>query len=158
MHIMHTMATRTQNCMVSLFRLRLMRVQVRHVTDRWLAVASACLAGRGRRFFFLQTRIAIPQYFSQSYGRVFLSTSYVHVHVHTRTVECLRDVNDILRHIKIRAIWLAEMQSSLAEKKNRARAWARCTWSVCSRLRLLRVQVRACHRPMTRRHLSARPA
>ena len=31
--------------------------------------------------------------------------------------KCLRDVNDILRHIKIRAIWLAEMQSSFAEKK-----------------------------------------
>ena len=241
-------------CMVSLFRLRLMRVQVRHVTDRWLAVASACLAGRGRRFFFLQTRIAIPQYFSQSYGAYFkhivrtctcaytyckylrdvndilrhikiraiwlaemqssfaekkitrghgpaargqsvhgsvycaykwgmsqtddspsligaaclagrgrrfffckrglpspnisanhmariLSTSYVHVHMCAYTYcKCLRDVNDILRHFKIRAIWLAEMQSSFAEEKNRARA--RCTWSVCSRLRLLRVQVR----------------
>ena len=111
-------------CMVSLFRLRLLRVQVRHVTDRWLAVASAyrpaCaeLAGRGRRFFFLQTRIAIPQYFSQSYGAYFKHI----VHVRTCTCaytycKCLRDVNDILRHIKIRAIWLAEMQSSFAEKK-----------------------------------------
>ena len=32
--------------------------------------------------FFLQTRIAIPQYFSQSYG----AYQYIHVHVHTRTV------------------------------------------------------------------------
>ena len=167
---------RTQNAMVSLFRRRLLRVQVRHVTDRWLAVALACLAGRGRRFLFLQTRIAIPQYFSQSYGAYFK-----HI-VRTCTCtcaytycKCLRDVNDILRHIKIRAIWLAEMQSSFAEKKiARGRGpaargqsvhgsvycaykWGvsqtddspsligltpwRTMWSVCSRLRLLRVQL-----------------
>ena len=68
------------------------------------------------RFFFLQTRIAISQYFSQSYGAYF---KYI---VRTCTCaytycKCLRDVNDILRHIKIRAIWLAEMQSSFAENK-----------------------------------------
>ena len=41
------------------------------------------------RFFFLQTRIAIPQYFSQSYGAYFKYIVRVHVqyvHVHTRTV------------------------------------------------------------------------
>ena len=107
-------------CMVSLFGLRLLRVQVRHVTDPWLAVASACLAmgraRRGRRFFFLQTRIAIPQYFSQSYGAYFKHIVCTCTCAYTYC-KCLRDVNDILRHIKIRAIWLAEMQSSFAEKK-----------------------------------------
>ena len=38
------------------------------------------------RFFFLQTRIAIPRYFSQSYGAYFKYIIHVHVHVHTRTV------------------------------------------------------------------------
>ena len=70
----------------------------------------------GTRFFFLQTRIAIPQYFSQSYG------AYIKYIVRTCTCaytycKCLRDVNDILCHIKIRAIWLTEMQSSFAETK-----------------------------------------
>ena len=36
------------------------------------------------RFFFLQSRIAIPRYFSQLYGAYF--KYIVHVHVHTRTV------------------------------------------------------------------------
>ena len=42
----------------------------------------------GSRFFFLQTRIAIPRYFSQSYGAYFnyIVHVHVHVHVHTRTV------------------------------------------------------------------------
>ena len=42
----------------------------------------------GRDFFFLQTRIAIPRYFSQSYGSYFkyIVHVHVHVHVHTRTV------------------------------------------------------------------------
>ena len=66
--------------------------------------------------FFLQTRIAIPQYFSQSYGAYF---KYIVCTCAYTYCKYLRDVNDILRHIKIRAIWLAEMQSSFAEKKNR---------------------------------------
>ena len=57
--------------------------------------------GHGRRFFFLQTRIAIPQYFSQSYGAYF--KHIVRTCAYT-SCKCLRDVNDILRHIKIRAI------------------------------------------------------
>ena len=82
--------------------------------DLFVCVKAAC---SGLRFFFLQTRIAIPQYFSQSYGAYF---KYI---VRTCTCaytycKCLRDVNDILRHIKIRATWLAEMQSLFAEKKS----------------------------------------
>ena len=77
-------------------------------------IGAACLAGRGRRFFFLQTRIAIPQYFSQSYGAYFKHIVRTCTCAYTYC-KCLRDV--ILRHIKIRAIWLAEMQSSFAEKK-----------------------------------------
>ena len=42
--------------------------------------------GNGWRFSFLQTRIAIPRYFSQSYGAYFKYIIHVHVHVHTRTV------------------------------------------------------------------------
>ena len=41
---------------------------------------------QGAIFFFLQTRIAIPRYFSQSYGAYFKYIIHVHVHVHTRTV------------------------------------------------------------------------
>ena len=111
----------------------------RPMTRRRIGLPSWARAGR--RFFFLQTRIAIPQYFSQSYGAYFKHIVCTCTCAYTYC-KCLRDVNDILRHIKIRAIWLAEMQSSFAEEKNRARARARCTWSVCSRLRLLRVQVR----------------
>ena len=59
------------------------------------------LAGRGRRFFFLQTRIAIPQYFSQSYGAYFKHIARTCTCAYTYC-KCLRDV--ILRHIKIRAI------------------------------------------------------
>ena len=72
--------------------------------------------GAGGDFFFLQTRIAIPQYFSQSYGAYFKHIVRTCTCAYTYC-KCLRDVNDILRHIKIRAIWLAEMQSSFAEKK-----------------------------------------
>ena len=60
--------------------------------------------------FFLQTRIAIPRYFSQSYGAYF---KYIYMYMYISCTytycKCLRDVHDILRHLKIRAIWLAEI-------------------------------------------------
>ena len=76
------------------------------------------LVARPRAIFFLQTRIAIPRYFSQSYGAYF--KYIVHVHVH-KYCKCLRDVNYILRHLKIRAIWLAEISrdgNRRLQKKN----------------------------------------
>ena len=103
-----------------------------------------------------------------------LSTSYVHVHTRTVNVCAMLMISYSVRHIKIRAIWLAEMQSSFAERKKIVRGpaargqsvhgsvycaykWGvsqtddspsligltpwRTMWSVCSRLRLLRVQL-----------------
>ena len=83
----------------------------------WPSAAPIFLPSR-TRFFFCKRGLPSPNISANHMARI-LSTSYVNVHMHTRTVKCLRDVNDILRHIKIRAIWLAEMQSSFAEKKNR---------------------------------------
>ena len=51
-----------------------------HVAD--VPVVASCRTA----IFFLQTRIAIPRYFSQSYGAYFKYIIHVHVHVHTRTV------------------------------------------------------------------------
>ena len=57
-------------------------------------------AGPGPQIFFLQTRIAIPRYFSQSNGAYF---KYI-VHVHTRTVNVCAMLMIDLRVLKIRAI------------------------------------------------------
>ena len=84
-----------------------------------LGLESPCTMTRTRTPLFglgLVTRIAIPQYFSQSYGAYFKYIVCTCTCAYTYC-KCLRDVNDILRHIKIRAIWLAEMQSSFAEEK-----------------------------------------
>ena len=98
------------------------RLRVRCFGMKYAARVRVAFSMRGRDFFFLQTRIAIPQYFSQSYGAYFKYIVRTCTCAYTYYCKCLRDVNDILRHIKIRAIWLAEMQSSFAEKKNRCAA------------------------------------
>ena len=67
------------------------------------------MPGGPAAIFFSANEDCHPPNISANHMARILSTSYVHVHVHTRTVNVLRDVNDILRHIKIRAIWLAEI-------------------------------------------------
>ena len=59
---------------------------------------------------------------------------YAHVHVHVRTMYLKYAPYDWLKY------W--GMAILVCRKKNRARPRACCTWSVCSRLRLLHVQVR----------------
>ena len=71
-----------------------------------------------------------------------LSTSYVHVHVHTRTVNVCAMLMISYVILKYAPYDWLKCNPRLQKKKNRAWARARCTWSVCSRLRLLRVQVR----------------
>ena len=56
------------------------------------------------RFSFPQTRIAIPRYLSQSYGAYLKYIVHVHDVCTYTYCKCLRDVNDILCHLKIRAI------------------------------------------------------
>ena len=107
MHIMHTMAWQRVHKMhgqsvPAPFTARTSEACHRPMTRRRL---SACLASWARAaiFFLLQTRIAIPQYFSQSYGAYFKHIVRTCTCAYTYC-KCLRDVNDILRHIKIRAI------------------------------------------------------
>ena len=103
-------------------------------------IGAACLAGRGRWIFFLQTRIAIPQYFSQSYGAYF--KHIVHVHVHTRTVNVC-----------------AMLTISYVILKYAPYDWLKCN----PRLHVVSLFTapftartsEACHRPMTHHRLSA---
>ena len=119
-------------CMVSLFQLRLLCVQVRHVTDRWLTVAY-----RPAIFFFCKRGLPSPNISANHMARI-LSTSYVHVHTRTVNVCAMLMISYVI--LKYAPYDWLKCNPRLQKKKNRARA--RCTWSVCSRLRLLRVQVR----------------
>ena len=76
--------------------------------------------------FFLQTRIAIPRYFSQSYVAYFKYIIHVHVHVHTRTVNVsamLMISYVILKYAPYD--WLK--CNPRLQKKNRVRYITQCT-------------------------------
>ena len=74
--------------------------------------------------FFLQTRIAIPRCFSQSYGAYFKYIVHVHVHVHTRTVNVcamLMISYVILKYAPYDWLKYRGMANLVCRKKNRGR-------------------------------------
>ena len=96
--------------------------------------------GAGGDFFFCKRGLPSPNISANHMARI-LSTSYVHVHVHTRTVNVCAMLMISYVILKYTPYDWLKCNPRLQKKKNRVRARARCTWSVCSRLRLLHVQL-----------------
>ena len=114
-------------------------------------IGAACLAGRGRRFFFLQTRIAIPQYFSQSYGAYF---KHIGRTVHTRTVNVCAMLMISYVILKYAPYDWLKCNPRLQKKKSRAGAGPLHVVSLFTAPFTARTS-EACHRPMTHHRLSA---
>ena len=86
-----------------------------------------------------------------------LSTSYVHVHVHTRTVNVCAMLMISYVILKYAPYDWLKCNPRLQKKKSRAGMGPLHVVSLFTAPFTARTS-EACHRPMTRRHLSARPA
>ena len=158
MHIMHTMAWQRVHKMhgqsvPAPFTARTSEACHRPMTRRRL---SACLAGRGRQFFFCKRGLPSPNVSANHMARI-LSTSYVHVHVHTRTVNVCAMISYVI--LKYAPYDWLKCNPRLQKKKSRAGAGPGPLHVVSLFTAPFTARTsEACHRPMTRRRLSARPA